>query len=285
MRAGILFFAWIAACGFVCSAAAQTAHPTPAPNPPPPMPRPNQSTFDQTRLAIESNSRNAALKSEIEDNCFLPPLSTMRITTVAVTQVQLPAKARKEYEQACAAIKNKKASVAEEHLRRAVQQHATYSAAWVTLGQVLLAEQKAVEADQACSEASKVDSKYAPAYLCRADVAARSAQWEQVRKMSQSALEIDSVTNHVAYAMNAAASLSLHNIAEAEKNALRAAEIDKANSDPRVHFLLAQIYEAKGDASNEAAQLREYLKFATDPDDVAMVKQYLTEVEKRTAGK
>lgn len=43
---------------------------------------------------------------------------------------------------------------------------------------------------------------------------------------------------------------------------------------------LAQIYEAKGDRAAEAAQLREYLKYASDPNDVAMVKQYLSELEK-----
>jgi hypothetical protein len=47
--------------------------------------------------------------------------------------------------------------------------------------------------------------------------------------------------------------------------------------------VLAQIYEAKGDRANEAAQLREYLKFASNPDDVVMVKQYLSQLEE--AGK
>ena len=42
-------------------------------------------------------------------------------------------------------------------------------------------------------------------------------------------------------------------------------KIDKSNNDPRIHFLLAQIYEGKGDRSNEATQLREYLKYATIP--------------------
>jgi Tfp pilus assembly protein PilF len=68
-------------------------------------------------------------------------------------------------------------------------------------------------------------------------------------------------------------------LAEAEKSALKALEIDKNNTEPRAHFVLAQIYEAKGDRENEAAQLQEYLKFASDPQDVAMVKQYLSQLE------
>jgi len=46
--------------------------------------------------------------------------------------------------------------------------------------------------------------------------------------------------------------------------------------------VLAQIYEAKHDPANEAAQLRKYLKYANNPDDLAMVKQYLSDLEKQT---
>lgn len=48
-----------------------------------------------------------------------------------------------------------------------------------------------------------------------------------------------------------------------------------------MHFVLAQIYEAKGDSENENAHLREYLKYAESSDDVALVKQYLSGLEKQ----
>jgi hypothetical protein len=43
----------------------------------------------------------------------------------------------------------------------------------VTLGQVLATQQRTDEARRACSQASTVDSKYVPAYLCLADIALR----------------------------------------------------------------------------------------------------------------
>ena len=58
--------------------------------------------------------------------------------------------------------------------------------------------------------------------------------------------------------------------------------IDKDHREPRVHFVLAQIYEAMGDSANEATQLREYLKFASSPDDVAIVEQYLSKLGKQS---
>ena len=228
---------------------------------------------------MDSNSRPASSKIAKEDSCFLPPLNGLR-QTVGVADLQVPAKAQMEYADACVALRNNKVIEGENHLRKAVKQWPKYLAAWVVLGQLLEAQQKIDEAHDACSRALDADSNYLPAYLCLADIAARSQNWDDVLKLSTRALEIDPSTDPVAYDYNAAAHFNLKHLPEAEKSALRAAEIDKSNIDPRVHFLLAQIYEAKGDRAAETAQLREYLKYASDPNDVAMVKQYLSELEK-----
>lgn len=256
------------------------SHPAPTPNPPPTAPRAQQSTFDETRLAFERGLAPVSRKTE-EGTCFLPPLNGVQSPTVPIANLQAAAKARKEYGAACAALKDKKIGEAEEHLRRAVQRDPKYPAAWVTLGQILAALQKPDEARDACSQALVADPGYLPPYLCLTDIAARTQKWDQTLQLSSRALELEPTNNAVAYAYNAAANLNLHRLSEAEKGALRALEIDKTNNDPRVHFLLAQIYEAKGDPKNEAAQLREYLKFVADPADMAMVKQYLSQLEKQ----
>jgi len=101
-----------------------------------------------------------------------------------------------------------------------------------------------------------------------------------VLQLSSQAIAIDPTAAAIAYEYNAAANLRMKNLDEAEKSAQRALDIDKNNSDARAHFLLAQIYEAKGDRSNEILQLQEYLKFAGDSEDAATVKQYLMQLEK-----
>lgn len=249
--------------------------------PQPQVPNTPPTVFDQNRVIMDSNSKPASSKTTKtkDDNCFLPPLNGLR-QTVGVADLQVPAKAQREYADGCAALRNNKVIEGENHLRKAVKQWPKYLAAWVVLGQLLEAQQKNDEAHDACSRALDADSNYLPAYLCLADISARSQNWDEVLKLSTRALEIDPATNPVAYDYNAAAHFNLKHLPEAEKSALRAAEIDKSNIDPRVHFLLAQIYEAKGDRAAEAAQLREYLKYASDPNDVAMVKQYLSELEK-----
>jgi tetratricopeptide (TPR) repeat protein len=253
----------------------------PSPNPPPPLVHGQESTFDQTRVKFDSNVPKQNATSIASDTCLFPPFQSVQSPTVALNRLQVPPKAKKEYQDACSAIKDKKFDMAEKHLRKAVQENPKYSVAWVTLGQLLAAQNNLDEGRKACTQAAEVDSSYVPAQLCLADVAARTEHWEESLKYSDRALEIDPTSNAVGYSYNALANLNLHRLPEAEKNALRALELDKNHNDPRIHFLLAQIYEAKGQPVNEAAQLREYLKFATDPSDAAMVKQSLAEVEAR----
>ena len=139
------------------------------------------------------------------------------------------------------------------------------------------------EARSACFQGTVAEPRYVPAFLCLADIAARAHAWDEVLKLSGRAIELDPSANAVAYEYHAAANLNLHNLAGAEKSGLRAVAIDKDHREPRVHFVLAQIYEAKGDDANEAVQLREYLKYSGSADDIAMVEQYLSKLEGRTA--
>lgn len=252
----------------------------PAAPPPSPVPvqAPAPSEFDQTKLAVDANG-NPVPKEAKADNCFLPPLNGLQAVSVGVADLQIPVKTQREFDEGCTSLRSNKAADAENHLRKAVKQNAKFSAAWVLLGQVLEAQQKMDEARDACSQPIATAS-YLPAYLCLADISARANHWDDVLKLSSRALEIDPSTAAPAYAYNAAANFNLHNLPAAERSALRAVDIDKSNKDPRVHFLLAQIYEAEGNRASEVAQLREYLKYATDPADADMIKKYLAALEK-----
>ena len=254
-------------------------HPNTSPPPPPPPKLPTDS-FDQNQLLYGAKGAVASQQNPDDFACFLPPLNRVQVPTVPSANLQAPAKAKKEYSAACASLKDQKYDAAEDHLRKALKQESHFPAAWVTLGQLLAVHRRSDEARAACSKALSVDPGYLPPYLCLADIAARSEAWEEALQLSGRALELEPASDFIAYGYNAVAYLNLHKLPEAEKSALRALEIDRNNADPRVHFLLAQIYEAKKDFVNEAAQLREYLKFA-DSADAAMVNQVLADLEKR----
>jgi predicted Zn-dependent protease len=245
--------------------------------------RPAIATLDRVALRNGANKGPAIQGSQGKgDTCLLPPLDFLADPMVPAARLQIPTKAKKEYGEACIALTNNKTEKAEKNLRKAVQEYPKYSAAWVTLGQVLALQQRADEARTACAGVAIEDPSYVPAYLCLADLAARAHDWDDVLRLSSRALEFDPTTNPVTYEYHAAANLNLNKLADAERSGLRAVGIDVNHHEPRVHFVLAQIYEAEGDTANEVTQLQEYLKFAGSPDDAAAVKQYLSELEKRT---
>jgi tetratricopeptide (TPR) repeat protein len=266
----------------ICTTASYAQHHGGAgapPSPPPPPALPASATaLDQAKLALDSNANAGSAKEMKESNCFLPPLNGLQTVVVGIADLQIPAKAKNEYDQGCAALRSKNLAAAEKHLRNAVKQYQKYAAAWVMLGQSLEAGQKTEEARDACAQPIAGGSDYPPAFLCLADISARLGKWDEVLKLSSRVLELDPTADAVGYAYNAAANFNLHNLSKAETSALKAIEIDRSNNDPRIHFLLAQIYEGKGDRPNEASQLREYLKYATDPNDVAMIKGYLSDL-------
>ena len=206
--------------------------------------------------------------------CSIQPFPGMP-DTVSVTSLQIPRKAQKEYDEACAALKNKKMPETEKHLRRATAIYPNYVAGWVMLGQILNTRRQTAEARNACSRASSADPNYLPAYLCLAEIAGRAQEWKEVLNLTTRALELDPVNDAYAYFFSAIAYFNLNQLPEAEKRALKAEEIDRAHHEPLIQFLLAQIYEAKRDSVEAASHLREYLKFAPDAQDSGKVKKNL----------
>jgi len=213
-----------------------------------------------------------------DESCFMSPLTGIHSPTAGLASLKVPKGARKDFQHACAATSRKNLAKAEEELREAVHEDPQYPAAWVLLGQVLKAEQKPAEARNACSQALSVDPNYLPADVCLADLCAVEHRWEEMLRLANTAVALDPANDPRAYFYAAAAYFALHRVAEAETSALKAVEIDKARREPRAHFLLAQIYEIEGKPDGEAAQLQEYLKSATDPQEVAMVKKYLSDL-------
>ena len=217
-----------------------------------------------------------------DESCFMWPLTGVRAPTEGFASLKVPGQARKDFQRACKAANDRRLTKAEEHLRRALQADAQYPAAWLLLGQVLKAQQKPEGAREACAQALKVDPNYLPASLCLADLSAIEQKWEGMLRYANASIALDPANNFHAYFYAAGAYFGLHRLPEAEKNALRAAEIDKGQREPRTHFLLAQIYEMQHKPDAEAAELREYLKSATDPQDVAMVKKYLADLRENS---
>jgi tetratricopeptide (TPR) repeat protein len=211
--------------------------------------------------------------------CSIQPFPGLASVTT-VDSLEIPPKAQKEYRAACSALKNNRLAASEQHLRKAVQIYPKYVAGWVMLGQTLEAQQKTDLARSACSQASDADPKYLASHLCLAEIAGREEKWGEVLRHTTRALELDPVHDLYAYFFSGIAYFNLNQLAEAERRALKAEELDTEHHEPRVQFLLGQIYKARNDPVKAAAQLREYLKYAPAAPDSETVKKDLAKLEK-----
>ncbi len=97
------------------------------------------------------------------------------------------------------------------------------------------------------------------------------------------ALAIDPSNNSVTYLYDGLAKLNLHLLSQAEDSVKKGLDIDQAHSDPRMHYLLAQIYEAKGNRENAMTELRICLKVSAGAKDEKAIKEYLSRLEKAPA--
>jgi tetratricopeptide (TPR) repeat protein len=215
-----------------------------------------------------------------DEKCLPWNLSAAQTNTSNVKVLKIPAKARGEYQKACVASQKKKLEEAEQHLRRAIDKFKDYPAAWVLLGVILDEQHKEQEARDACSSVPTIDKKYFPAYLCLAEFSARTQDWQQLLDLANTALGLNSENDGYARYYRAMASFYLNNLADAQKDALQAAEIDLNHNYLPLYFLLAQIYAAQGDKAAAAAQLRTALKnHNNDPTQEEVAKRYLAKLE------
>lgn len=230
-------------------------------------------------LTIVLNSTFDTNPTADEERCFPWKLSAVRSTTVSVTRLKVPSKAKGEYQKACDSSNTNKFEEAEQHARSAIDKFPNYPAAFVMLGVILEEQHKAKEARDACSHAAIIDATYLPAYLCAAEVSVRNREWQQVLDWADLALGLKAEGDAYGYYYRAMAHLYMNNPVEAKKSALQAVEIDVNHDEPLLCLLLARIYEREGDSANAIAQLQQFLKHPTDRQQERAAKQFLAKLE------
>lgn len=236
-------------------------------------------TCNDTWACPLSTPRMPATPTNDDPTCFLSPVAGIHSPTVSLTRLEVPQKAKEEHQKACSAIKHKKFSDAEEHLLKAVKVYPDYADAWVLLGQVQELEHKTNDAAQSCDRAQKIDSSYAPAYLCLAYLEAGDKKWPQLKQLTDALLQLHPINASNAYYYNALACLGLNNLSAAEISALRGVADNKEHHQPHLHLLLAEIYEKEGDRRSEIAELHEYLKRDAHGNDAEKVSNVLKKIE------
>ena len=212
-------------------------------------------------------------------SCLLWAVTEAPANTVSAAALQIPGKARGEYEKGCGDLRGGKFESAETHLRKAVQLYPKYADALVLLGQLLAAHNRVDDALGVCSQASSVDPDFVPAYLCLADTSGQLRHWNQTLEFAERALKLDPVQNLYGHFYMAVAQFQLKELTGAEKNALQTIDDDHLHRLPQAHLLLAQIYASRADLKSVATQLRAYLSVVPNAPDAPNVRKRLQDLE------
>jgi tetratricopeptide (TPR) repeat protein len=204
-------------------------------------------------------------------------------STVSVTSLSVPDKARKAYERAEAALSKEKWAEAQKHLEQATSFYPAYAMAWSELGLALERQGKMDAATEACRKAVAADPNYIKPLDQLAALAGRQQHWEDERQQAAEALKLHPVEFPGVYYRSAEACFHLGRYTEAEKAARSTIEVDQRHEFPQAYLLLAAVLAQKGDRDAVVKELREYLKAAPHADNVGQISQQVARLTRDQA--
>jgi tetratricopeptide (TPR) repeat protein len=211
--------------------------------------------------------------------CFQWPMAPVASSTVSASRMTVPAKAKKEFGEACIAVRKKKLKEAQQHLERALGSYSKFADAWVLLGQTQEDQGDLQQAEQSCGQARAADSSYLPGYLCLADLAARQEKWDAVAELTDQVIGMHPTKAPGAFFFNFLGHFYRNEWDPAEKSAIAAMKDGSKEQNRQVLWLLAKLYELKGDRSAEAAQLSEYVKLYPEDANAPVARKVLQQIQ------
>jgi Tfp pilus assembly protein PilF len=241
-------------------------------------PRSTQNAFELYDVTKPRTAEQTKAKNE-EPPCFHWPLNPILSSTVSVNGMKTGDQAREDFMQACEAVRKNDLAEAQKRLERAVKIDPQFAAAWVLLGQSEREQKQADKAVESCARAHSADPNYLPAYLCLADVAAHQEQWKKVAELTDQAAALHPVRAPGIFYYNSLANFYLQRLQAAESSGLRAIDESSGEQRAQMHFLLAKIYEQKGDRSAEAAQLQKFIELAPHSPEADAARKILSQIE------
>ena len=219
------------------------------------------------------------LSTNEQPPCFQWPMAPVASNTVSASRMSVPKEAQKEFVDACVAVRKKKLKEGQEHLNSAIASYPEFADAWVLLGQIQKDQGNLQQAEESCARARTADSSYLPSYLCLAHLAAIQNQWASVAQLSDQVIGMHPLKAPGAFLFSFLGHFYQKEWDPAEKSALAALKDGSKEQDRELHWMLAKMYELKGDRSAEAAQLREYLKLYPKDPKAPVAQHVLRQIE------
>src|SRR5689334_16014496 len=149
---------------------------------------------------------------------FLRRLGNAPGTTISVTSMAAPKDAMRAFEKA-QKIKADKPVEAEKELNKAVKIYPQFAAAWTLLGDLHREHSDFDTARTDYAQAIAADPQFVNPSYGLAMIAAQEKKWDDVARLTDQVIKLNSVAYPVAYFLNAAANYNLQKFAPAEESA------------------------------------------------------------------
>ncbi len=217
--------------------------------------------------SIALDTRNALENPDV-GRIILQRLGDGRATTVSVSFLAAPRKARDRYDKAAAELRRDVPDFekAEKALREAVKVYPEFAAAWDLLGRIQMSQQKREEGKASLRKAVELESGFLAPREALAQAAVQESNWQEVKRISAEILEL--VPDHpAALYWNGMSCFYLQDFAAGVERLRRLYSGGKEERFPFGLLLLGVMEANLGDLPSAAVSLRKYLELMP-PDEV-----------------
>lgn len=232
-------------------------------------------------VSLQLGMRRALENYEYEvGDIVLRRLDGVSGSTVSLTDLAVPKKARKAYEKATKELTRKKVkhSRVTKELEKAVSLYPKYAAAWNLLGKTRLSVKDEVGAREAFQQAMEADPKYVSPYIELAMLEGDNNRWEEVARLSDRILQLNPYVSQAHY-FSALANFNLGKLDLAAKSIHEYKKNEVSKTLPDSYYLAGAIFASKGSYTSAAAELRQLLKIFPKDQRAKQIKEHLASWE------
>ncbi len=200
-------------------------------------------------------------------------------TSVSLATLNLPNKARQEFEKGMQAMEEAKLEDADNHFSKAVGQYPAYAAAWNARGVVCMRTEKWDGAKIMFGKAIAADSQFSEAYVNWAKVLIKEKKNTEAETLLTKSLSL-SPRDPNALAVLANLDLNMGKLDEAITNARRVHDLPHANLSA-AHLIAAMALEKKQLYAEAASEYRQFLQEAPNSTSAGRIRAQVDALEKR----
>lgn len=216
-------------------------------------------------------------------NITLHRMGGVEGTSISITSLKAPDKAKHEYAKAIESYEKKKYPDAEKHLAKALEFYPQYATAWDLRGKEQQQQHQEDEAIKSYQAAIAADDKLVGPYIRLAALYSVKGNWAEVLRLTDRATALDPFSYPDAWLLKGAAQYNMKQFADAERSAAKALDLDKEHRFPRAELLMASLLQIKQNYPGAAEHFRNFLKLDPKAPEAAQINSFLAKYDQQTA--